>query len=201
MGLLTRVFPPELADEVIADAGRKQQRSCVLPACVGAYFTIAMALNAERSYEDVFADLVDGRSWASGRVDEYPFPSASAIFRARARLGADPVEALFRQVAKPLARYDWTDSWLAGRRLLAIDGTTLDVADSPVNDAEFGCPVSGRGEQATYPQARVVAVAETGTHAVIDVVVGNAGTGETTLATDVIDRLGPGVVLTADPGF
>lgn len=201
VGLLTRVFPPELVDEVIADAGRQQQRSRILPARVVAYFTIAMALNADGSYEDVFADLVDGLSWASGWEDEYPSPSASAIFQARARLGADPVEAVFRMVVKPLARHDWADSWLAGRRLLAIDGTTVDVADSPVNEAEFGRPGVGRGEQAAYPQARVVAVAETGTHAVIDAVIGDTGTGETALAVDLIDRLGPGTVLTADRGF
>lgn len=201
VGLLTRVFPPELVDEVIADIGRKQQRSRVLPARVVAYFTIAMALNADGSYEDVFADLVDGLSWTSGWEDEYPTPSASAIFQARARLGADPVEALFRRVAKPLARHDWADSWLAGKRLLAIDGTTVDVADSPANEAEFGRPGVGRGEQAAYPQARVVAVAETGTHAVIDAVIGDTGTGETALAVDLIDRLGPGTVLTADRGF
>lgn len=201
MGLLARVFPPDLVDEVIADAGRQQQRSRMLPARVVAYFTIAMALNADGSYEDVFADLVDGLSWTSGWEDEYPSPSASAIFQARARLGSEPVEALFRQIAKPLARDEWTDSWLAGRRLLAIDGTTVDVADTPVNDAEFGRPGVGHGEQAAYPQARVVAIAETGTHAVIDATIGDTGTAETTLATDLIDRLGPNTVLTADRGF
>lgn len=201
VGLLTRVFPPDLVDEVIADAGRRQQRSRVLPARVVAYFTIAMALNADGSYEDVFADLVDGLSWASGWEDEYPCPSASAISQARARLGAGAVEALFRTVTRPLAREEWADSWLAGRRLLAIDGTTLDVADTPVNEAEFGRPGVGRGEQAAYPQARVVAVAETGTHAVVDATIGDTGTGETTLARQLIDRLRPGVVLTADRGF
>lgn len=201
VGLLTRVFPPGVVDEVIAQAGRTQQRSRVLPARVVAYFTIAMALNADGSYEDVFADLVDGLSWASGWEDEYPCPSASAIFQARARLGSEPVEALFRTVAKPLARHEWADSWLADKRLLAIDGTTVDVADTPVNEAGFGRPGVGRGEQAAYPQARVVAIAETGTHAVIDAAIGDTGTGETTLARDLIDRLNPGTVLTADRGF
>src|SRR5699024_7099640 len=154
VGLLTRVFPPELVDEVIADIGRKQQRSRVLPARVVACFTIARALSADGCYEDVFADLVDGLSWTSGREDEYPTPSASAIFQARARLGAGPVEAPFRRGAKPLARHDGADSWLAGKRLLAIDGTTVDVAASPANEAEFGRPGVGCGEQAAYPQAR-----------------------------------------------
>lgn len=60
VGLLTRVFPPELVDEIIPDAGRKQQRSRILPARVVAYFTIAMAIDADGSYENALADLVDG---------------------------------------------------------------------------------------------------------------------------------------------
>lgn len=201
VGLLTRVFPPGVVDEVIADAGRTQQRSRLLPARVVAYFTIAMALNADGSYEDVFADLVDGLSWASGWEEDYPSPSPSAIFQARARLGASPVESLFRTVARPLARPEWGDSWLAGKRLIAIDGTAIDVADTAGNEAEFGRPGVGRGEQAAYPQARVVAVAECGTHAVLDAAIGDTGTGETTLAGELLDRLSPGVVLMADRGF
>lgn len=201
VGLLTRVFPPQLVDEVIAEAGRTQQRSRVLPARVVAYFTIAMALNAEGSYEDVFADLVDGLSWASGWEEAYPSPSPSAIFQARARLGPTPVEELFRATAQPLAHREWEASWLAGRRLLAIDGTTLDIADTPVNEAEFGRPGVGRGEQAAYPQARLVAIAECGTHAILDAVIGGCGAGETTLALELIDRLSPGIVLMADRGF
>ena len=53
MGVLTRVFPPDLVDEVIAAAGRTEQRHRMLPARVMAYFSIGMALYSEGSYEDV----------------------------------------------------------------------------------------------------------------------------------------------------
>ncbi len=201
VGLLTRVFPPGLVDGVIAEAGRTQQRSRALPARVVAYFAIAMALNADGSYEDVFADLVDGLSWSRGWQEVYPVPSASAIFQARARLGPEPVEQLFRRVAVPLARPQWEDSWLCGKRVLAIDGTTLDLADTAANAAEFGRPGSDRAERAAFPQARLVAVAECGTHAVVDAVIGACTSGETTLACELVARLTPGVVLIADRGF
>ncbi|ORB98735.1 IS4 family transposase, partial [Mycobacterium persicum] len=57
VGVLTRVFPAALVDEVIAEAGRTQQRHRSLPARVMAYFAIAMGLYAEGSYEDVLAQL------------------------------------------------------------------------------------------------------------------------------------------------
>src|SRR6188472_1044973 len=131
VGVLTRVFPPGLVDEVIAGAGRTEQRSRTLPARVMAYFAIGMALYAEGSYEDVLAQLTDGLSWTSGWQDEYTLPSKSAIFQARARLGAEPLQGLFERVARPLAAApadgEAAAGWLAGRRLVAVDGTCLDV--------------------------------------------------------------------------
>ena len=105
-----------------------------LPARVMAYFAIGMALYAEGSYEDVLAQLTDGLSWASGWQDEYTLPSKSAIFQARARLGAEPLQGLFERVARPIgaapAAGAAAPGWLAGRRLVAVDGTCLDVADT-----------------------------------------------------------------------
>ena len=53
VGLLTRVFPADVVDRVIADAGRTELRSRSLPARVVAYFSIGMALYSEGSYDDV----------------------------------------------------------------------------------------------------------------------------------------------------
>jgi hypothetical protein len=107
VGVLTRVFPPELVDEVIVASGRTEQRNRSLPARVMAYFSIGMALYSEGSYEDVLGQLTDGLAWASGWPDQgcdsYRLPTKSAIFQARARLGAEPVAGLFAAVARPIA--------------------------------------------------------------------------------------------------
>jgi hypothetical protein len=200
VGLLTRVFPPEVVDEVIAGAGRTELRHRSLPARVMAYFSIGMALHSEGSYEDVLSLLTDGLSWASGE-DPVVLPSKSAIFQARARLGAEPVAGLFGRVAVPLAEPGAPGAWLAGRRLVAIDGTCLDVADTPENAEYFGRPGVNKGEQAAFPQARLVAIAECGTHAMFDAVVGAYTTGENTLARELIDRLQPGMLVLADRGI
>jgi hypothetical protein len=67
-----------------------------------AYFSIGMALYSEGSYEDVLAQLTDGLAWASGGQESYNPPSKSAIFQARARLGSEPLAALFERVATPI---------------------------------------------------------------------------------------------------
>jgi len=201
VGLLTRVFPADLVDEVIAAAGRTEQRRRALPARSMAYFAIGMALHSQGSYEDVMAQLTDGLSWSTGWEEGYVPPSKSGIFQARERLGAEPVEALFRRVAHPLAGPETPGSWLAGRRLVAIDGTCLDVADTTVNDEHFGRGGVSKGERAAFPQARVVALIECGTHVMFDAEVGPYTTSEVALAGPLLDRLEPGMVALADRGF
>ena len=201
VGVLTRVFPPGLVDEVIAQAGRTEQRHRSLPARVMAYFSIGMALYSEGSYEDVLAQLTDGLSWASGWQEEYRPPSKSAIFQARARLGSEPLAALFARVATPLGTDAMPGVWLAGRRLVAVDGCCLDVADTSVNAEFFGRPGVNKGEQAAFPQARLVALAECGTHAMFAAQVGPYTQSEATLTGALLDRLEPGMLVLADRGF
>jgi hypothetical protein len=201
VGLLTRVFPPDLVDEVIAECGRREQRHRSLPARTMAYFAVGMALHADGSYEDVMALMTDGLGWVDGDVEPVKLPSKSAIFQARDRLGSEPVEGLFRRVARPLAVEATPGAWLAGRRLVAIDGTTLDVADTAANDERFGRPGVNKGERSAFPQARLVALVECGTHAIFDAELGPYGSSEQALARLLIDRVEAGMVLLADRGF
>ena len=197
------MFPPALVDEVIAEVGRTEQRHRSLPARVMAYFSIGMALYSEGSYEDVLSQLTDGLSWASGWREEYSLPSKSAIFQARARLGAEPLKALFARVARPIGTAPTAGEavgWLAGRRLVAVDGTCLDVADTVANEAFFGRPGVNKGERAAFPQARVVALAECGTHAMFAAVVGGLATGEPSMVEELLSRVEPGMLLLADRG-
>ena len=84
---------------------------------------------------------------------------------------------------------------------MAIDGTCLDVADTADNDVFFGRPGVNKGEQAAFPQARVVGLVECGTHAIFDAVTGPYSTGEITLARELVGRLQPGMLCLADRGF
>ena len=196
-----RVFPPDVVDEVIAEAGRTELRHRSLPARVMAYFAVGMALHSEGSYEDVMGLLTDGLSWADSVTGPVKLPSKSAIFQARERLGFEPLKRLFDRVAQPLATAATAGSFLAGRRLVAIDGTTLDLADTVANDEYFGRPGVSKGEKSAFPQARLVALAECGTHAIFDAEIGAYATSELALSKALVDRLKPGMVLLADRGF
>ena len=199
MGLLTQVFPPALVDEVIAQAGRVEQRNRSLPARVMAYFAIGMGLS-DGSYEEVMSQITDGLSWVSGWQESATPSSKSAIFQARARLGPEPLEALFAKVAKPFGTARSAGTWLGGKRLVAVDGTCLDLQDTPLNVAFFGRPGVRKDGKPPLPQARLLALAECGTQAMFDAVVGARTSSEVALASELIERLEPGMLLLADRG-
>ena len=91
-------------------------------------------------------------------------------------------------------------SFLRRWRLLAIDGFEIDLPDSEENAAEFGYAGSGDNRSA-FPKARVVALAECGTHAFVAAEVDAYAVGEKTLAQRLYPRLRADELLTADRGF
>lgn len=201
LGVLTRTFPPELVDRVVAETGSGEQRHRLLPARVVVYYVLAMALFSRESYEEVMRLLVEGLSWSTGWRQRWEVPTKAAIFKARTRLGSEPLERLFGEVAVPLATSGTHGAWLEGWRLMSIDGTTLDLADTADNDRHFGRPGSGRGERSAWPQLRMVGVAESGTHAIVDAALGPYTTSEASLARGLFSSLVPGMLVIADRGF
>ena len=203
LGVLTRTFAPGLVDEVVAVTGRGERRRRSLPARMVVYYVLAMALFSSASYEEVMRSLTEGLGWASGWRRKWRVPSKSAIFQARARLGVEPLAELFHRACRPLATADTPGAFYRSWRLVSLDGTTLDVADTAANDAAFGRPGSGRGERSAFPQLRLVGLAECGTHAVTAVAMGSYTSGEATFARELIDQgaLGPGMLVLADRGF
>src|SRR5205085_9168217 len=157
IGVLTRVFPPGLVDGVVAEAERRERRQRLMPARVVVYYVLALGLFADSSYEEVMRQLVEGLAWESGWEQQWGVPSKMAISKARARLGREPLELLFRAVAVPLAGESTRGAFYRGLRLMSVDGTCLDVADTPANDAEFGRPGSSRREGGgAFPQVPLV---------------------------------------------
>jgi hypothetical protein len=202
VGVLTRVFPPQLVDRVVAGTGRTEVRHRLLPARVVVYYVLGLALFSQASYEEVMRELTEGLSWASGWAQSWNVPTKAALFKARQRLGPEPLKGLFAAVAQPLATGQTKGAWYRDWRLMSIDGTCLDVADTPANDAEFGRPGTGRGDgRGAFPQVRLVGLAECGTHALTGAAMGACSTGEPTLTRDLLPQLGPGMLVLADRNF
>jgi hypothetical protein len=79
IGMLTRTFPPELVDRVIARTGRAEQRQRLLPARVVVYYTLAMCLFAHVGYEEVMRLLVEELAWMRRWQGSWQVPDKSSI--------------------------------------------------------------------------------------------------------------------------
>jgi hypothetical protein len=201
IGLLTRTFPPELVDRIVEESGKSGKRNRLLPPRVVVYFVLAMCLFSGQGYEEVARLLTEGLAWARRWSGSWRVPTPGAISRARVKLGPRPLKALFEQTARPMATEFTAGAWYGRWRLMAVDGTTFDVPDSEENDARFGRPTTHRGERTAFPQVRVVALAECGTHAITRAALGPFTTAESVLARELFDALGPDDLLMADRGF
>jgi hypothetical protein len=202
IGVLTRVFPPELVDGVVCEAGRGERRHRLLPARLVVYYVLALALFGDCSYEEVMRQLVEGLAWESGWRQRWEVPQKGSIAKARARLGSEPLELLFRAVAQPLASECTRGAFYRGLRLVGLDGTCLDVADTEDNERAFGRPKTPQGHGVgAFPQLRLVALAESGTHAIFDAALGSFDGSERALADRLWGSLDEGMLCLADRGF
>ena len=200
LGVLTSVIHRDIVDDVIRETGKREKRSRLLPAHVVVYYVLALNLFFGEAYEEVMRQLVNGLRFLGNWRDHWTVPTTSAISQARTRLGEAPLKLLFERIAVPMARPGTRGAWFHGLRVMAIDGLVLDVPDTPENDEAFG----RSGNEATpgpFPQVRLVALGECGTHAVIDAELGGVGTGEQTLAERLIARFAPGMLVAADRNF
>ncbi|MDX3847181.1 transposase [Streptomyces europaeiscabiei] len=130
-------------------------------------------------------------------------PSAkSSLFRAGDRLWAEPLRVLFAATAKPMATEATPGAFWRGLRLLVLDGTCWDVADSEADEAVFGRPGNGRGTgRSAYPQVRMAALVEVGTHAVLGAELAGCRTGEVTVVGHLPGSCGQGQLVLADREF
>ncbi|WP_370943388.1 IS4 family transposase [Amycolatopsis sp. cg5] len=201
LGVLVAAVDRDVIDAAIAACGVGAKRSDgKLPPRVVAVLTMAMCLFPDDDYEEV-ATKVTGSLSRFGCWDaSWSVPTASGITQARKRLGPVVMEQVFEGVAQAVATSDTRGAWLRGWRLLAIDGFEVDLPDTAGNVEEFGYAGSGKHRSA-FPKARVVALAECGTHAFLAARVGAYATGEQTLAQELYPRLLADELLTADRNF
>jgi len=198
IGVLTRLVPRDVVDEVLAETRRKEHRSRLLPAHVVVYFVLAMAIFSD-GYEEVMRRLVGGLQFMRAWQKDWSVPTTGAISQARERLGEAPLKVLFERVAEPLAAPGTPGAWLGARRLMAIDGVKIDIPDTPANIEEFGRPAGVT--RRPFPQVQVIGLAECGTHAVIAAEIGTVHVGEREIAGKLAGALQPGMLLIADRGF
>lgn len=202
-------FPLALIEEVIGQAGCREQRRRLLPAAAVMVFVLGCCLFYGEGYREVARKLAGHLAPLAG-PSGWRVPGTAALARARQRLGPAPFALLFARLAGPLAAPATPGAFAFGRLVAAIDGTLLDVAHTPANLAVWGPPPKGSRGQGPFGQVRVVTLAGCGTRGLAGAVFGagwRAGTSEQALTARLAagltaaGTLGPGMLVLADRNF
>jgi hypothetical protein len=195
LGELTRIIPFEMVDAVLAECGATQRRLRKLPARVVVYLLLAAGLFEPVGYPAVWRKLTSALDGTAVQV------TAAALWQARTRLGPGPLRALFDLLRGPAAAPRTSGSWWRGLLVCAIDGTTLDVPDTPGHRARLGKGSNQYTAASGYPQVRLAALVACGTRAIIDAVFGPAADGEPAYATQLARSLRQGMIVLLDRGL
>jgi len=200
LGVIAKYFPVEKIHEVLKETKRASVRERDLPAHVVVYYVIALALYMRSSYREVLRCLWEGVQWLLDPSAKVKVAGKSGISQARSRLGAEPLQKLYEAVVGPIAKKGAKGAWYRQWRLVSLDGSTLDVADTAENEEAFGRPGASRGASA-FPKLRFVALLENGTHVLWSAHMDQYATDELKLAEKVIPSLRKGMLCLADRFF
>lgn len=184
-----------LMAEALDDTNRWQKRDCPLAAPLVVFFVLAMAFCRPLSLKNLLVQLL---VWMRAKTPRLSLRAVTpeAMCHARERLGVEPMKVLFQKVAD---RIEAPSSFL-GLRAWAIDGVHLTMPDTPTNAASFGRPSTSRGT-AAFPQMLAVALVETSSRLIRDVVLGRNEAPERSGCEQLLVHLGANDLLMMDRGF
>ena len=206
LGVIAKAFPRDAVLGCLETAERTTKRQRDMPNHVVVYYAIAMALYMEVSTREVLRHLVEAIRWLLGPGEKVHVAGKSGISQARTRVGSAPVQLLHDRLVGPIAVRDkdgqgtTKGAWYRDWRLVSLDGSELDVADTEANEAAFGRPGASRGRSA-FPQTRFVSLVENGTHVLFGSRLGSHHEGETTLSRQLLPSLKPGMLCMGDRNF
>jgi Insertion element 4 transposase N-terminal/Transposase DDE domain len=189
---LKRIIPRARVEEVLARTGHDRSKCRRLPAWFLVWFVIGLGLFCQDCYRQVFKWLQPFRKGAT--------PGRTTLCEARKRLGIAPLRLLSEQVIQLQGTPETPGAFYRGMRTMALDGFVVDVPDTPANARAFDRPGSSRAP-AAFPQARVLALCETGSHVLWRPLIKPCSCGEVTMAHYLLRFLQEDMLLLWDRNF
>lgn len=193
---LSEHLPAEWIESALSYTGRASIRRRRLPADQVVWLVISLALYRHHSVRQVLADLD-----ISLPDLDVPLVTDSAVTQARNRLGAAPLKWLFETSAAGWAQQHQNHGTFRGLRLLAMDGTTLRLADSSANRDHFGAQGYANGALSSYPQLRAVTLCAVETQLVVAARFGPYATAEMTFAKEMLQEIPERSLTIVDAGY
>jgi hypothetical protein len=112
---------------------------------------------------------------------------------------------LYNEIVQPIATKNTSSAYYKNRLLVALDGSSIEVADTEENVEYFGRPKYGtatgiKGE-GVFPLMRFLSLVELGTHVIFETVYSKYSTSEYNLGKMLLEKVKPGMLVLADRLF
>ena len=197
----TVISPDEIA-QTLGNTNSVEERKRKLPSSLVVCLVIAMSLWSFDSMGTVLKNLVNGLSRQWTKLGQYwQVPNSASITEARQRVGCRVMSQLFARIVRPMASTETPGAFLGGLRVMAVDGTVIDIPDSIANARVFGYPASRPGTQAAFPKVRLVCVVVAGTHLIVDALMCPYRIGERDRVLKLLRSVKAGMLLMWDRGL
>jgi len=172
------------------------ERNCPLKAPLVLWLILAGVLYRQHSLASILT-MVMSQYRQHCRELSLRAITPEAACKARARLGFEPVAAVYQRLAKDIA----PEPSFFGFRVWSVDGSFMSAPDTEENERKFGRVLASRGRTA-YPQVHVTSLLATTTRQTKDVVINRSdNVDERSDAVSLLKHLGHGDLLLMDIGF
>ena len=203
--VISRFIPCDKINSVLDSANKNTKRTRLLPSHIMIYYIIALGFYFESSSREVlrfllgsFRDLLPKESLISTACK-------SAISQARTRIGKEPLITLYNEVVRPIAVQNTAGAYYKNKLLVAMDGSSISVADTEENTLYFGKPKYGSSigltGEAAFPVMRFLSLVEIGTRVAFEVVYSKFSTSEYDLGKMILEKVKPNMLVLADRMF
>ena len=142
--------------------GVRERTKRSLPSVLIVYLNLALWLFPDQGMGQCLRELAAGLPQLTAEPARWHNAASTSISKARERVGPGVMRLIFEHLAGPLGGQ--AELW-RGRRVCAVYGTTVKVADTEENAACFGGPKSS-----PFPLLRLLVLAECATKSIIDAV-------------------------------
>lgn len=204
LSYLCKDYSKKVIDKAILTTKTKEQRVRILPSNIVFYYTLALVMYPGVAAKEVMRILLENIGFRTNKLnlsndDESFVVAKSAITKARKRLGYESLKNVYDKHIKPLATKGNKGSFYKDLRLVAIDGTIINLPDSKENNIHFKRQMSG--DKSPFPQARMISIAECGTHVIFKSDIASIKVGEITMAKEMLKNLSKDMLCTADRNY
>jgi hypothetical protein len=204
---IAKVITPDSIDQVLRHTSRHRRRRRrqrrISPAAV-IWLVLIMGLRSDLDLPSMWRQLYGVVRQMLGRLAAIKPPTKSALSQARIRLGARPLRQLLLRSSRATDHGNATYTHYKTMPLLAMDGDSYTLPDTPANAKAFGRPGTsrdGKPLEAGYPQMHVNRLMTIGTRICLDAIIKPCNTNDHATAPYLLDQTPAGAMLLWDCGF